>query len=92
MDIIISIIICIPVSNRAKNHGYSRCLWFIASFLFSPFASLCLLTILPNRSIEKKRRKELILLRRQIFKDSFTRKRRSSTISNQTISDDITMR
>jgi hypothetical protein len=80
--------------------GYSGLLWFftsllyipLTSLLYIPFASLYLLTSLPNRNIEKKRKKEMILLKEQLSKNAFARRGGSSPISDHTISDDKTMR
>lgn len=91
MDIAISIIISVFIVIRAKEMGYSGLLWFFPSFLYAPLASLYLLTALPNRSIEEKRKKEMILLKEQLSKNAFARIEGSSPISDYTISDDTTM-
>jgi hypothetical protein len=85
-------IVCVFIGIRAREMGYSGLLWFFTSFLCGPLSSLYLLTALPNRNIEKKRKKEMILLKEQLSKNAFTRRGGSSSISHHTISDDKTMR
>jgi hypothetical protein len=88
----VSIIVCVFIARSAREMGYSAWLWFFTSLLYAPLASLYLLTALPNRNIEKKRKKEMILLKEQLSKNAFARRGGSSPISDHTISDDKTMR
>ena len=88
----IQFIVAIFIAIRAREMGYSSFLWSFASFLYAPLASLYLLIALPNRNIEKKRKKEMILLKEQLSKNAFVRRGESSLISHHTISDDKTMR
>ncbi len=92
LQIFQTIIICIFIGIRAREMGYSGLLWFFTSFLYAPLASLYLLTALPNRSIEEKREKEMLLLKAELFNNTFARREGSSPISDYTISDDTTMR
>ncbi|MDZ7962865.1 MAG: hypothetical protein RMY34_34195 [Aulosira sp. DedQUE10] len=87
-----TIVVCIFIGIRAREIGYSGLLWFFISLLYSPLASLYLLTALPNRNIEKKRKKEIILLKEQLSKNASARIKGSSPISDHTISDDKTIR
>ncbi|NER05540.1 MAG: hypothetical protein F6K17_24610 [Okeania sp. SIO3C4] len=86
------IIAGIFVSMNAIIMGYSGILWFLVSILYSPLASFYLLASLPNKNLDKRRKKEMLLLQKQLAQRRYAAQDSSSDISRQTISDDPTIR
>lgn len=64
INLIFNIFIFLFIALRARRMGYSGCLWFIIAALPGvPFFFLLgLLAALPNRSVEEKRRQDMMLL------------------------------
>jgi hypothetical protein len=79
------------VGIYARKAGYSFFSWVIVSFLGDPLSVLFLLANLPDKKIEERRNKEMALLERQLAKRTFLHKDETSTISEQTISDEKTI-
>ena len=79
------------VGTYARKAGYSFLSWVIVSFLCDPLSALFLLANLPDKKIEERRNKEMALLERQLAKRTFLHKGETSTISEQTISDEKTI-
>ena len=81
----------IYVGIYARKAGYSFLSWIIVSFIGDPLSVLFLLANLPDKKIEERRNKEMALLERQLAKRTFLHKGETSTISEQTISDEKTI-
>jgi hypothetical protein len=79
------------IGISARKAGYSFFSWAIVSFLGDPLSVLFLLANLPDKKIEKRRNKEMALLERQLAKRTFLHKGETSTVSEQTISDEKTI-
>lgn len=79
------------VFRNAKEMGYSGFFWFVVSFLYRPLVAIYFLAILPNRNLEKERKEEIVLLKKQLLKSHSIKKANLSAISEQTISDNKTI-
>ena len=90
-NLFILLLISIFVGTRARKIGYSSLLWGIVSFLYAPLAALYLLADLPDRKMEKRRKKEMALLEKQLAKRKLLHRSETSSISDQTISDERTI-
>ena len=96
-DIAIGFPLGLFVAWRAGQMGYSRVLWFIASWL-SALSSLymivfiALLAALPNRSLDEKRKRERELLEQQLLLSGISNKARFTIVPRQTISNEETIR
>ena len=75
----------------ARKMGYSGLLWSFASVFYRPLAFLYLLTTLPNRQLDKKRKREMFLLQEQLARRRYSYSNKSVTIPEHTISDERTI-
>ncbi len=105
LGIIISVIIIgyIAVFFKAREIGYSGCLWFFVSIfsfcsglgsylgLLFFLISLYLLGTLPNRKLDQQRAREMKLLEKQLQQVKIRKKSRGLDIPNSTIGDDETI-
>jgi uncharacterized membrane protein YhaH (DUF805 family) len=85
-----TIVFCILLFYSARKMGYSGLLWLLVSILYWPLASLYLLAALPNRKLDKDRKKEMSLLKQQLAKRKYSVGNTSSIVPGHTISDERT--
>lgn len=90
-SLLIYLLIGIFVCTRARKIGYSSLLWGFVSFFYAALAALYLLADLPDRKMDERRKKEMALLEKQLAKRKLLHKSGTSSISNQTISDEKTI-
>jgi|GEM_PF-132586 len=76
----------------AGHLGYSRVKWFIASAFGGFFAIIYILAELPNRMLEKKRRKEMAILKWKLEHRKIASKSSETKVSEDSIGDDETIR
>jgi hypothetical protein len=91
MNLFILLLISIFVGTRARKIGYSPFLWGVVSFLYAPLAALYLLADLPDRTMDERRKQEMALLEKQLAKRVLLHRGNTSSISEQTISDERTL-
>ena len=84
-------IFCIVTFQIARKMGYSGLLWSFASILYRPLAFLYLLSTLPNRQLDKKRKREMFLLQEQLARRRYSYSNKSVIIPEHTISDERTI-
>lgn len=65
-QLIILVFFSIFVAHRSRKIGYSGLLWGVVTFLLGPLVTIGLLGALPDRSLERKRRREMDLLETQL--------------------------
>jgi|GEM_PF-5246800 len=87
-----TIIFSIVVFGNAKKMGYSGFLWLFVSLLYWPLATIYLLAALPNKKLDQRRKKEMLLLKKQLAQRGLVNREESSVIPRQTISDERTTR
>ncbi|HYN20883.1 MAG TPA: hypothetical protein VE078_07985 [Thermoanaerobaculia bacterium] len=85
------ILLSIFIAFRSRKIGYSGLLWGIVSFLLGPLIALGLLGALPDRSLEKKRRREMKLLEAQLAQVVLPA-RAVASLPRETVSDFETIR
>ena len=81
------------ITWRAYRMGYNPILWFFVCILLdNHVVTLALLAGLPDRSIERKRKKDMEILEQQLAQKGLLKSgSKSLPLSRQTISDDVTV-
>jgi hypothetical protein len=96
INILFLLILSLLVFGRAASSiGYSRLLWTFTSalaFYSNPLTLLYFLSILPNRKLDQDRQLKMSLLEQKIKKKGIKKVKILKDITNETISDESTMK
>lgn len=92
-SIIFSLLITGFIALKSRQMGYNGILWFFVSCLINPFWALGLLSALPNRSMDRKRIKDMKILEKQLSQVKFPVTESNKILPERsTISDKVTIR
>ncbi len=79
------------VAHRSRKIGHSALLWGFVTLLIEPLVTIGLVGALPDRTLEKKRHREMELLEAQIVQAGLT-VRDTTPVPRETVSDLKTVR